>query len=192
MIRPVRRSLDQGLIATSTAAAAFFVHELRYLLAPEPTALDGHGYLAFAPEALAFAFALSIGLALRGALKQPPARVAPVLRPVVQWTACTVALLAIFGSQELLEGHATGLLSGQGVAAVVPLAALFGAALTAVLRRGRQTIAAFAQALRRRIVARLPRPVRRCSCTAAHTVAPRLPILARRGAGRAPPLTACS
>lgn len=186
----MRRSLDQGLIATSTAAAAFLVHELRYLLVPEPTAQDGHGYLAFAPEALAFAFALSVGCALRGALRHPPAHVRPALRPVVQWAACTVALLVIFGGQELMEGHAAGLLSGPGIAALVPLAGLFGALLVAVLRRGRQTISALARALRRRTAARLPRPARAFPCTAVDAVAPRLAILTRRGAGRAPPLTA--
>jgi hypothetical protein len=166
MMARVRRPLDHWLIAACTATAAVLVHDLRFLATP----------------AFALVLTLGLGFALRGAR----------LSVVLQWSVCTAALLALFGGQELLDGHGGGLLGAEGVVAALPLAALFGAALTALLRRGRATISAFAWALRHRVLARLPRPARGFSRPAADAVLPRRPILARRGAGRAPPLTACS
>jgi hypothetical protein len=186
MMAAVRRSLDQGLIATSTAAAAFLVHQTRYLLVPDAAASDDHGYLSFAPEVLIFAIALAAGLALRAAVVRGPQRVALRDRPLLRWLLCSVALVAIFGTQELLEGHVASVV-GHGGLAVLPIAAGFGFALAQLLKRGRSVIAALAEKIRGQWLTRLPRPVRTFSSTARDAAAPRPPALARIGAGRAPP-----
>ena len=182
----VRRSLDQGLIATSTAAAAFLVHQTRYLLIPDAAALDDHGYLAFAPEVLIFALALAAGLALRAAVMRSPHRVSVRDRALLRWLLCSAALVAIFGVQELLEGHAASVV-GHGGIAVLPIAGVFGLALAQLLKRGRSVIAAIAERIRGQLLTRLPRPARTFSSTARDAKAPRPPALARIGAGRAPP-----
>lgn len=187
----VRRTLDQGLIATSTAAAAFGVHEARYAIVPDAAATQGHGYLVFVPELLAFALALGLGLALRAAVTQGPRRQALRARPLLRWLLCSVALVATFCVQELLEGHRAAALMHDGGVVVLPLAAGFGLALSQLLRGGRRAIDAVARQLRHsasppRV---LPRPARGILLAAAarDARAPRAPVLARVGAGRAPP-----
>jgi hypothetical protein len=185
----VRRSLDQGLIATSTAAAAFLVHQARYLIVPDPTASDGHGYLGFAPEVLTFAFALSAGLALRSAMLRRAEDIRRRRHPLAEWARCCAVLMGVFTAQELLEGHAAALLDLTGTPVLAVLAALFGAALTVVLRRGRRTMVALARTMRGRVTAALPRAVRCVFLATTAASPPRSPVCGRMGAGRAPPLT---
>jgi hypothetical protein len=133
------------------------VHQLRFYLAfgdgtPSRLAREGHGYIsAFEPVALlAAAVALGgvVGRLARawqqrcpdGSARRPdPERTRRTL--LRTWLLCTVALLAAYCAQELLEGAfaaghpagVAGVLGGGGWIAI-PVAALVGGALCAALK----------------------------------------------------------
>lgn len=138
MIRGVLRARDPRLGGALTVLAAYCLHQIRYALAPVAEADAAHGYLHAAPELLAVLLSLAIGFALvrvtrcRGATALPrPAAAA--------WLRCTLALLAILCCQELAEGHGA-MLVAHGGWIVLPLAALFGLALSRVLYAAEQVI----------------------------------------------------
>lgn len=137
-MRGVLRVRDPRLGGALTLVAAFCLHQIRYALAPVAEADAAHGYLHAAPELLAGLLSLSIGFALarvtrcRGATAgRRPAAAA--------WCWCTLALLAILCVQELAEGHGA-MLVAHGGWIVLPLAALFGLALSRVLYAAEQAI----------------------------------------------------
>jgi len=106
---------------------AMALHQLRYRLAPgadDVLVEHGHGYLgATGPiVALACAMVFAVGLVKAAA---GPVGVRPQLRLRALWPLASAALLALYGSQELLEsavapGHA-GIVEAGGWAAL-PLA----------------------------------------------------------------------
>lgn len=116
--RPHRWSVTRGLgQAAVFPAAAFIVHQLRYLLAYGEEAgvalqRTGHSYLHSVVPWLVLAIALalggflgSLGRALAGHTSAPRY----TLSLLSLWILCSAALVAIFTCQELLEGlFATG------------------------------------------------------------------------------------
>jgi hypothetical protein len=180
--------------------AALAVHQLRYLLAdgsgsgPE-LARTGHSYLSSLTPWLVLAVAIWLG-ALVGRLARawrfaetdsgPPAG-----RRV--WLAASLALVAIYAGQELLEGllatgHPAGLsgVFGGGGWWALPAAVLVGGVLTLLVRSGSAAVAFVARRRGR------PRPARsrrgqQALRPAPVFVTPASP-LAACAPGRAPPL----
>ncbi len=194
-MRPAGRTL---LLTGLIALAVLVLHELRYLIgyggeAGQALADQGHGYLPIASGAVLLLLALGVGqllLAFRRALRSATASPAPPFG--LLWLAAISALLAIYCSQELLEGlPAGGHPAGFGALAAnhgwsaLPLAIGLGA-LVALALRG-------AVAAERRVAARAraarPWPARapRVRRPRLDPVAPAAPVLARKLAGRAPP-----
>ena len=194
-MRPTGRTfLLTGLIAL----AVLVLHELRYLIgygghAGQALADQGHGYLPFASGAVLLLLALGVGqllLALKRALRSATASPAPPFG--LLWLAAISALLAIYCSQELLEGlltsgHPNGfaaLAADRGWSAL-PLAIALGAVVALALRG--------AAAAERRVAARArsarswPARVARVRRPRLAPLAPAAPVLARKLAGRAPP-----
>lgn len=186
-------------------AAALVVHQLRYELAfgadaPRALATQGHAYLASLTPWLVLLAGLALGASL-GALAQRWARGgdaragAPVSRRAAGlrvWLLATLALLAVYAGQELIEGalaggHASGLAAvvGGGGWWALPAALLVGGLLALALRAGALVSTALAE--------RRPRLTLRAALRATFALpaaAPslsRLAPLARAAAGRAPP-----
>jgi hypothetical protein len=165
--------------AVLLAFAAFGVHEVRYLIVPDAHADAGHAYLAAAPALLALGLALALGHSLAGlGRRRAPGR-------ALSWLACSGALVAIHGSQELAEHVLAG--GGPidpGVLLVVPLSLAFGVAVSLVLHRAQRLLDAAAAP------AGLPRP-RVAGVAALVSFASRAAAtpagIARNLAGRAPP-----
>jgi hypothetical protein len=165
--------------AALLALAAFGVHEVRYLIVPDGHADAGHAYLAAAPVLLALAIALAGGRTLAHLGRGVAGR-------GLSWAAATAAIVAVHVGQELLERVlAGGGPADAGLALVVPLAAVAGLVVSALLRRTDQLLTEAVAA---------PGPVGRLSPLAGVLLlAPgdrRAPVaagLARNRAGRAPP-----
>ena len=109
------------------------------------------------------------------------------------WPATTVALLAVFLTQESLEGallggHSAGLhgLFGHGGWTVAVLAPLLGAVIAFLVRGSEKAI----QLVARRVQRPRLKPARVLPMRSAVVASPRLCLLARNLAGRAPPLVA--
>jgi hypothetical protein len=187
--------------AAMIPAAAFAVHQLRYLLAFGPDAGDelreqGHSYL----HSLVPWIVLLLGLAAGAFL----VRVARAWRTgegaehprrslLALWLIASAALVAIYAGQELLEGlfssgHPGGLRGafGDGGLWSLPAALMVGAAL-ALIVRGASAVVGLA-ARRRTARDGRARPARGAARPPeAVLAAPPCP-LARAAAGRAPPL----
>ena len=144
--------------------AAFAVHQLRYELAFGAGARlelqrTGHSYLHSAVPWLVGALAVAAGAiltifgqALRG--HTTPRRFTSSLASL--WAGVTVALVAIFAGQELLEGlffagHPAGWAGvfGNGGWWAVPVAACVGLVLAALLHGARWIVAAIERAVPR-------------------------------------------
>lgn len=179
-------------------AAALAVHESRYRLAfgddtGSVLAEHGHGYLGALSPLVALVCAIGCArLLLRVARGIPDGT--PRAGVPRMWLACAAALFAVYGGQELLEGalsagHTSGLdamFAGGGWLAV-PLCGLFGLGLALMLRLAHVVADRRAQRHVTRATTRaavLPAPA-----PAAAIFTPRACQLARRLAGRAPPLT---
>jgi uncharacterized membrane protein YidH (DUF202 family) len=182
--------------AGALAACAYAVHSLRYTLAYGSHAgtelhRQGHAYLAGAPVLLTGLLALGAGELVRAAARgERAAETRPSLARM--WVLGAVALMAIFGIQESLEGllatgHPAGLAAvlGGGGWLAVPLAVAFGL-LVAVLDRGARAVLS-GTAARLRLAAPRP-PALRISFVAPVGCAPQRAIALRRG--RAPPSVA--
>lgn len=140
------RSWARLRTGATLAACAYAVHSLRYTLAYGSHAgselhRQGHAYLAGAPVLLTALLALGAGELVRTAARGEEAPGAKASLPRTAALA-GVALLAIFGIQELVEGvlaagHPAGLeaIVGGGGWLAAPLSAAFGL-LVAVLDRG--------------------------------------------------------
>jgi hypothetical protein len=183
------------------SAAAIGVHELRYVAAPGAHAHDvfsaqAHSYL---PLAGALAVLLFVAAVAQFVSTLVVARSGEVGAPKplgfrAAWSSATIALLAIFVTQESLEGallggHQAGLhgLFGHGGWSVFVFAPLLGA-LVAFLLRGAQKaieLAVLASGVHPR-----RKPARTIPMRPPLAAAPRLRPLARNLAGRAPPVTA--
>ena len=128
-------------------AAAFAVHQLRYWLAFGSRAgvmlqRQGHSYLHSVAPWIVLLIAVSAGILLR-ALGRAFGGRASVPRYTLSFTAlwllCSVSLVAIYGSQEFLEGlfatgHPAGLVGifGYGGWWAVPAALAVGLVLAAI------------------------------------------------------------
>ncbi len=115
MMRAHPRTVWRGLgQATLLAPAALAVHELRYLLAFGPNAgielqRQGHNYLHSVVPWLALLLAILAGAFLRALGRAFSGRTSVSrlsISFVALWAACTGCLLAIYMTQEFLEGMA--------------------------------------------------------------------------------------
>jgi hypothetical protein len=181
----MRLSLRAGALL---AAGSLAVHELRYLLAyGDPAAVGGHGYLAFVAPLVAVALAIACGvwLAHVGRGSSAPAR-------TLTWLRASAALLGVYVVQETVEALAAaghpGLLAHGGWLAV-PVALAVGA-LVALLLRGARAADRVAAAAARpwSPLAVLPVAPPSFPLPGAPASDPRPRVLARRLAGRAPPI----
>jgi hypothetical protein len=184
----MRPSLRAGALL---AAGSLAVHELRFLAGygagGDGQAAAGHGYLAWVAPLVALALAAACGawLARVGRSSSPA-------RPAVTWLGASSALAATYVVQETIEGLTSpghpGLIAHGGWIAL-PFALAVGA-LVALMLRGAHAADEAA--------ATVARPWSPFTITAAppaeiavrtHAPArPRLGVLARRLAGRGPPL----
>jgi hypothetical protein len=172
------------------------LHQLRYALGYAGDgghALErhGHGYMELVVPLVAVLMALAGGRFIaRLAEVRRGCRPAVWSRPPGRlWIAATLALLAIYAGQELVEGavaagHPAGLaaLAAGGGWWAIPLAAALGLAV-ALLTRGADV--ALAAAARR---APLPRSRPANFAAILRPDLPRGRVLARHLAGRAPPI----
>ncbi len=148
MLRADRRSVVRGLAQVALLPpAAFVVHELRYVLAFGGAAgvelqRTGHSYLHSVVPWLVLLLALVVGGFLR-ALARAFSGQHSVARYSMSfaglWLACSACLVAIYVSQEFLEGlfatgHPAGLagIFGYGGMWSVPAAVCVGLVLAAV------------------------------------------------------------
>lgn len=147
--------------------AAFAVHQLRYELAYGAGAAlelqrSGHSYLHSVVPWLVAALALAAGCFLRSvgaAFAGHTSTRSFTASLLTLWLGCTVALVAIFAGQELLEGvfaagHPTGLAGvvGHGGWWALPVAACVGLVLAALLHGARWIV---------RVIERRTAPARR-------------------------------
>ena len=184
--------------AALTAAGALSLHELRYLIGSDhggqALADEGHAYLPAAGVLVALLLALA-GAALAAAFARAHEgrgggrRSAPFL---AVWALASAALLGVYAAQELTEGllvsgHPGGLdalVAGGGL--VAPPLALGLGFLVALALRGAD---AAVQVIARRSRA-VPPPRRLASRSRPFAAAVARPssVLARKLAGRAPPV----
>ena len=202
LLRADRRSVFRGLTQVALLPpAAFAVHELRYVLAFGGGAgaelqRTGHSYLHSVVPWLVVLIALLVGGFLR-ALGRAFSGQRSVARYSISfaglWLACSACLVAIFASQEFLEGlfatgHPGGLagIFGYGGWWSVPAAVCVGLVLAAVFHGARWVLKEVAErhalpvvvSRRRLVLVPRPRDVR----------APRLAPLAGGWSGRGPPV----
>jgi hypothetical protein len=184
-------------------AAVLTVHQLRYQLAfgghaDTRLAAEGHAYLGPLAPLAAMLVAIGAGVFLAGLARAHREGEAGEgrRRPFVAvWLLAAAALLGIYAAQELAEGffasgHPEGLVGvfGNGGLWAVPLSLALGAAVAGALR--------FTAVARRWAAARgqdeaPPRAARpRRSRRPVPVFRPVLAPLARRAAGRAPPVAA--
>jgi hypothetical protein len=183
-----------GLLLVPAAAVA--VHQLRYMLAygsraGSELAAQGHSYLHSLVPWTILVLALGAGSFLRRAahaVSTGDAGHARRLPAGALWLATFAGLLAIYATQETLEGllatgHPGGVggVVGHGGWWAIPAAAAIALAVTALLLAGRVLLRVAAQAYRsaRRAPAQTRLP--------AGVVLPIVRPLARAAAGRAPP-----
>jgi|1186.fasta_scaffold59898_2 hypothetical protein len=154
-MRSTMRTAHRVRLAAILALGAFTLHQLRYLIASvAPSAAEGHRYMGdLLPPLSVLVLAAILATLLRGTEGASPAR-APLARRVAVFAG---ALLAIYVSQELLEGlmaaghsaNLVGLLAHGGWVAL-PLALAIGAlaALLAHLLEGVERVIAVIHAER--------------------------------------------
>jgi hypothetical protein len=180
-------------------SAALALHELRYLVAyghhsQQALSQQGHAYLGFAHALAGALLAAAAGALLMRVAKagQTGTGEAPPPRFAALWLGASLALVAIYSGQELLEGllssgHPAGLgaLTAHGGLVVLPLAILLGGAVALGLRGASALVSAVARHARhgcpRSSVSPAPPAV---------VLEPPASVLARHLAGRAPPLLA--
>jgi hypothetical protein len=181
-------------------AAAFVVHQLRYWLAfgsRVGLALDrqGHRYLhsvvpwiVLALAVAAGGFLRALGRALGGSCSLPRR----TLSFGVLWLVCACALLAIYVTQESLEGvlasgHPTGLAAiiGYGGWWALPASVAVGLVLAALFHGARWVLLEVAERCQQSRPKRIP--LLACARLPAGLFLPRLAPLADGRAGRAPP-----
>jgi hypothetical protein len=180
-----RLSLRAGALL---AAGSLAVHELRYLAGyGGESAVSGHGYLAWLAPLVALALAAACGVWL-ARIGRHDARRAPALT----WLGASASLLLTYVVQETAEGLTAaghpGLLAHGGWLAA-PIALAVGGLVALGLRGARAADRAAAAAARpwSPLTARAVAPPVFFRLAAA-PVAPRPRVLARRLAGRGPPL----
>jgi hypothetical protein len=199
-VRADRRVLLRGLARAAVfPAAAFAVHQLRYLLAFGGSASlelqrQGHSYLhSLVPWIVlllalaAGGFVSSLGAAMTGQRSVPRFG----LSLLGLWLTCALCLVVIYAVQELLEGmfvtgHPAGLVGvfGYGGWWAVPASLCVGLVLAALLHGARWALDQVATRCgpplaRRPVASSAPRPT--------NVAAPRRGPLAAGWCGRGPP-----
>lgn len=176
------------------------LHHLRYLVAPDHErglTLAHHGeatHLILTGPVIAIATALAVAAFVARAAAAPPELADRSTRVRRIWPLVTLALLATYGSQELLEGwlghgHEGGIeaLAASGGWVVVPLAVALAGLVTLAVRITRAVVA-----LARRadvwFVVLMPAP--RTRLVGGLDTRPARPVLSEHRAGRAPPVMA--
>jgi hypothetical protein len=181
-------------------AAALAVHQLRFLLAfggnaGVALARQGHSYLhSLVPWIVlligvaAGAFLWALGRAMAGQRSAPRY----TLSLAALWVVCSACLLAIYVTQELLEGllvtgHPAGLAGAFGYGGwwSIPAAVCVGLVLAAVFHGARWVLDEVAQRCDRVVGAASPRSA--TPLCAPDVVLPRLSPLAEGRSGRGPP-----
>jgi hypothetical protein len=185
--------------AALVPAAAFAVHQLRFMLAFDRAsgaqlAQTGHAYLHSLVPWLVALLGVAVGVFLWGlgrALAGQRSAPRYTLSLAALWLLCTVCLVAIYATQELLEGmlaggHAAGWAGvfGYGGWWSLPAAAAVGLVLAACLHGARW---ALDQVARRRSDTRAVRPRRTTPRRPRDIVVPRPLPLANGWSGRGPP-----
>jgi len=195
----MRYRLPELRTAALLLVAALGVHQLRYVAgfgsrSSGALADHGHSYLAIVTPCLAvlaaFAVAKLLVRAAEGAAREK-GMVSPLL---VVWAAVTVALLALYSGQELLEGaltahHPSGWegVIGNGGWSAAPLSVVFGGLVALTLRAASAVEAGVLCRAGRSVAVLLTSPVV-APLLAAELVHPvRSSPLSRKLAGRAPP-----
>lgn len=180
-------------------AAAFAVHQLRYLLAfgggaSVELARQGHSYLHSAVPWIVLSIGLAVGgflAALGRAMAGHTSAPRFTLSFAALWVVCSACLVAIYCAQELLEGlFATGHpggwvgIFGYGGGWSIPAAVCVGLVLTAIFHGAHWVLdeVSLRSVGRRAQASRLPRR----SCPRA-VLLPRLSPLAEGWSGRGPP-----
>ena len=177
-------------------AGAFVLHELRYVAGhPESSAeaaAQGHDYLSLVGPLLVLVLALGAGrlvASLAGGGRAAGERGARSFRRV--WLGTTVALLTVYTAQESLEGlvaagHPDGLagIVGHGGWSALALAPAIGGLVALALCGAATARVSFA---RRSAPPSAPRPA--FVARAAAIDLPRLGVIGRNLARRAPPAT---
>jgi hypothetical protein len=171
------------------AAGSLAVHELRYLVGygdEGGTATAGHDYLAWVAPLVALGLAVACGAWLARIGRRDGSA------PTVTWLGATLSLAGTYGVQETIEaltapGH-PGLLAHDGWVAV-PIVVAVGA-LIALLLQGVCAVDRMAARAAHPVAPLRAEPVAPLALTlpAAACLAPRPRGLARRVAGRAPPV----
>jgi hypothetical protein len=182
-------------------AGAFAVHQLRYWLTygshtGAQLQAQGHSYLHSVVPWIVLVLALAVGGFLRGlgramggecSLPRYTASLAAM------WLTCSACLLAVYVSQEFLEGlvaagHPAGLagIFGYGGWWSIPASLAVGLVLASILHGARWVLRE--AVLRSRM--RAPAPVRRAPAVRGpfSVPAPRLAPLSRGWSGRGPPV----
>jgi hypothetical protein len=180
-----RLSLRAGSLL---AAGSLAVHELRYLVGYGGEGrVSGHGYLAWLAPLVALALAAACGAWL-GRIGRDDGR----RRPALTWLGASASLLLTYVVQETAEGLTAhdhpGLLAHGGWLAA-PIALAVGGLIALALRGARAADRAAASAARPwspLSATAVPSPV--FFRLAAAPLVPRRRVLARRLAGRGPPL----
>jgi hypothetical protein len=207
----MRAGADRGAVIRSLArvavvpAAALGVHQLRFWLAfgsgaKVELARQGHAYLHSLVPWIVLLLAVAIGAflwALGRALAGQRTVPRYTLSLVALWLVCTVCLVAIYVSQELLEGllatgHPAGLAGvfGYGGWWSIPAALCVGLVLAAVLHGARWMLDEIADRCEPAGHARVARPIARR--LPLDLVVPRLSPLAEGWSDRGPPAPAFS
>lgn len=179
---------------------ALAVHELRYALAygdaaDSVLAHHGHGYLAVLAPVLGLVIAAGLGCGLLLAAMRRPCASPARTRLRVVWPIAAVGLLGLYTSQELLEGLLTtghpsgwtGVFGGGGWLAI-PLCVAFGGLIACAVRVARlvEGCPGFAPGLTMESLRGLE--LSRYLVAVGSPARARRPVLAGKGAGRAPPV----
>jgi hypothetical protein len=182
----MRLSLRAGAML---AAGSLAVHQVRFFAGfGGEGAVGGHGYLNWLAPLLALALATSCGVWLARMGRSAGARP----RPALTWLGASASLVATYAVQETIEGLTSpghpGLLAHGGWI-VIPAALAVGALVAAALRGAQAADHAAAVAARPWSPLQLAFASPQASAVpVAAPLAPRPRILARRLAGRGPPL----
>jgi hypothetical protein len=184
-------------IAALLCAGALAVHELRYLLAfgagsGRALAHDGHAYLSAINPLVALLVAGVLAQLMRLGARGAHAGARPATTFRRSWVQASAALLVVYAVQELVEGqlaagHPAGLaaLDGNGGLLAVPVALVIGAIVALFLREAPGAAGRVRPGVAPRCIIVTPARDVPAPAAPAH---PRMPLLARHLAGRAPPL----
>jgi hypothetical protein len=187
------------------AVGALGVHDLRYVLAyhghaGEELALQGHAYLRFATPLIAGLVVLAAAALAARVMRAYASGDGNEPRPLPStsrmWALAAALLIGVYSTQEWVEGllssgHPGGIAApfSHGGWVALPLALTIGLLIALLLRGAAAAIAVAASKgrarLRQAAPAQLPSSVARSVWSA-----PKLSVLARRLAPRAPPVFA--